>query len=202
MIDYKVYVNNGNEALGVDKKTITVNEDVRTADEAAMAREIHHENTLIPEQVAQAVLQNFCKAAANLMSMGFCVQLRNGNDVALRIHPDLHLEGGNMDLERAKQIMPDDIHTEEDMVKNAGELVSRVGVSVKVAAECQPKFSELLMDMKPSVNRNGIVERARVNRKDSEGGETASPDPSQGGDNDGDDTGGGGGNHNDGGDDD
>ncbi len=45
MIDYKVYVNNGNEALGVDKKTITLNEDL------------------------QAVLQNFCKAAANLMSM-------------------------------------------------------------------------------------------------------------------------------------
>lgn len=193
MIDYKVYVNNGVEALGVDKKTITVNEDVRTADEAAMAREIHHENALIPEQVAQSVLQNFCKAAANLMSMGFAIQFKNGNDVALRIHPDLHLEGGSIDLDRAKQIMPDEVHTEEDMVNNAGELVSRAGVTVKVAAECQTKFTELLRDMKPSVNRAGIVERAKVTRKDSEGGGTT-PDPGTGGgDNGGDDNGGNGG---------
>ena len=200
MIDYKICVNNGNEILGIDRKTITVNEDVRTADEAAVAREIAHENPLIPEQVAQSVLQNFCKAAANLMTMGFAIQFRNGNDVALRIHPDLHLEGGSIDLARAKQIMPDDVHTEEDMVNKAGELVSRAGVSVKVAAEAQPKFTELLKSLNPSVNRSGIVERAKVTRKD--GGDTPAPDG--GGDTptpDPDPDGGGGGDH-DGGDDD
>ena len=29
-------------------------------------------------------------------------------------------EGGSIDLDRAKQIMPDEVHTEEDMVNNAG----------------------------------------------------------------------------------
>ena len=195
MIDYKVCLNNGNEVLGVDQKTITANEDVRTADEAAMAREIHHENPLIPEQVAQGVLQNFCKAAVNLMSMGFAIQFRNGNDVALRIHPDIHVAGGNIDLERAKELMPDDVHTEADMVTFAGELVSRAGVTVRVAAESQPKFTELLKSLNPGVNRTGIVERAKVMRKDGEGGEgggttPVTPDPGTGGD---DNPGGGGG---------
>ena len=186
MIDYKVCLNNGNELLGVDQKTITANEDVRTADEAAVAREIAHENPLIPEQVAQGVLQNFCKAAANLMSMGFSIQLRNGNDVALRIHPDIHVDGGNIDLARAKELMPDDVHTEEDMVTFAGELVSRAGVTLRVKAESQPKFTELLKSLNPGVNRTGIVERAKVTRKDGEGGEgggttPVTPDPGTGG---------------------
>ena len=189
MIDYKVCLNTGNELLGVDQKTITANEDVRTADEAAVAREIAHENPLIPEQVAQGVLQNFCKAAANLMSMGFSIQLRNGNDVALRIHPDIHVDGGNIDLARAKELMPDDVHTEEDMVTFAGELVSRAGVTLRVKAESQPKFTELLKSLNPGVNRTGIVERAKVTRKDGEGGGSdgggttpVNPDPGTGGD--------------------
>ena len=31
-----------------------------------LAREIHHLNALIPEQVAESVLANFCQAAAQL----------------------------------------------------------------------------------------------------------------------------------------
>ena len=182
MIDYKVCVNNGNEVLGINQKTITANEDLRTADEAALAREIAHENPLIPEQVAQSVLQNFCKAAANLMTMGFAIQLRNGNDVALRIHPDIHVDGGNIDLQRAMELMPDKVHSEADMDTYAGDLVSRAGVTVKVRAESQPKFTELLKSLNPGVNRTGVVERAKVLRKDGEGGGTTpTPDPGTGG---------------------
>lgn len=207
MIDYKVYVNNGIEALGVNQKTITANEDLRTVDEQDLAREIHHENTLIPEQVAQAVLQNFCKAAAKLMAMGFAIQLRNGNDVAMRIHPDIHVEGGNIDLQRAIELMPDKVAGEDDMVTYAGDLVSRAGVTLKVRAESQPKFTELLKSLNPGVNRTGVVERAKVLRKDGTGGTTpnpgtgggTTPDPgtggggtNQGGGNQGGGTGGGG----------
>ena len=55
--------------------------------------------------MAKAVLENFCKAAAHLMSMGFAIQLKNGNNVALRIHPDIHVKGGNINLERAKELV-------------------------------------------------------------------------------------------------
>ena len=127
MIEYKVSLNNGIEAFGVDQKTITANEDVKTCDETALAREISHENPLIPEQVAKAVLENFCKATANLMAMGFAVQLRNGNDVALRIHPDIHVKGGNINLARAKELDPT---VTELTVENAGRLVDKAGVTL------------------------------------------------------------------------
>ena len=58
MIQYEVQLNQGNEALQTGK-TITANEVLLTADEKALAREIHHQNSLIPEDVAAAVLGYF-----------------------------------------------------------------------------------------------------------------------------------------------
>lgn len=167
MIEYKVFLNNGNEALGVNEKTVTANEIVKTCDESTLAREISHENPLIPEQVAKAVLENFCKAAAQLMSMGFAVQLKNGNDVALRIYPDIHVKGGNINLDRARQLDPE---VTELTLENAGELVSKAGVTVRVKADCQQKFTDLLQSMNVSVQRNGVTERAKVLRTDNSGG--------------------------------
>ena len=48
MIQYEVNLNNGVEAFGTGK-TITANEVLLTCDEKALAREIHHQNSLIPE---------------------------------------------------------------------------------------------------------------------------------------------------------
>ena len=105
MIKYQVSLNKGVEAFGTGP-SITANEIVDTADASALAREIHHLNSLIPEQVAEAVLQNFCEAAANLMAMGYAVVLRSGADAAIRIYPDVHVKGGNINLDRAKQLIP------------------------------------------------------------------------------------------------
>ena len=201
-------MNNGIEAFGIDQKTITANEFVMTCDEQALAREISHENALIPEQVAKAVLENFCKAAAQLMSMGFAIQLKNGNDVALRIHPDIHVKGGNINLARAKELDP----TVTELTKeNAGDLVNRAGVVVRAKAECEPKFTELLLSMGAGISRKDVIERAMVARKDdsgsneNNGGTTPTPDPGTGGgdtpgggdNNGGGDNGGGGGVSND-----
>jgi len=198
MIEYKVSLNNGIEAFGIDQKTITANEDVKTCDETALAREISHENPLIPEQVAKAVLENFCKATANLMAMGFAVQLRNGNDVALRIHPDIHVKGGNINLARAKELDPT---VTELTVENAGRLVDKAGVTLRAKAECEPKFTELLLAVGSSVSRNEVIERAKIVSSGSgnQGGTTPSTpttpeNPGTGGDNnggggDGDDSG-------------
>ena len=166
MIKYQVNFNQGIEALNTGK-TITANEIVETADEKALAREIHHLNQLIPEQVAEAVLANFCAAAAQLMAMGYAVVLKNGNDAALRIYPDIKIKGGNINLARAKEIDPS---VSELKMENAGDLALKAGVTVRAKAECEAKFTELLLAQGASVERKAVVEKAFVARKGSQGG--------------------------------
>ena len=162
---YEISLNQGNEVLG-SGKTITANEVVETVDEKALAREIHHLNALIPEQVAESVLANFCQAAAQLMAMGYAVTLKNGNDVALRIYPDIHIKGGNINLARAKELDP----TVTDLtLENAGDLATKAGVTVRAKAECETKFTELLLAQGASVERKGVVEKAYVARKENSG---------------------------------
>ena len=169
MIKYQVSLNKGVEAFGTGP-TITANEIVDTADASALAREIHHLNSLIPEQVAEAVLQNFCEAAANLMAMGYAVVLRSGADAAIRIYPDVHVKGGNINLDRAKQLIPGTVALSLD---NAGELVTKAGVTVRAKAECEPKFNDLLTTAGARLERKEVVEKAfvkRANASDSENG--------------------------------
>lgn len=177
MIDYKGQLNMGNEALQ-SEKTITANEVLRTCDTKALAREISHQNALIPEQVAAAVLENFCKAAAEKMAEGFAIQLNNGQDVAIRIFPDIHVKGGNINLARAKELDPT---VTELTVENAGDLIDRAGgVTCRVRATCMQKFTDLLEKEEYQVKRTGIEVKAYVERV--------------GGDDDGDDGQGGGNN--------
>lgn len=159
MIEYQGQVNRPNAALGATERTITANEVVRTADTKAVAREIHHQNTLIPEQVAESVLQNFCAAAVELMSQGFALQLQSGQDVAMRILPDIHLKGGNINLKRARQLTGNQQLTEDEMVAQAGELIDKVGLKVSVRAIVQQKFTDMLDKEGYTLKRTGIVER-------------------------------------------
>ena len=165
MIKYDVQLNQGNEALQTGK-TITANELLLTCDEKALAREIHHQNSLIPEDVAASVLGYFGKAAAQLMAMGFAIQFKNGQDVLMRIYPDIHLKGGNINLERAKQLDPT---VTELTLENAGDLATKAGVSVRVRCESEVKFTELLNTEGFSIERNSVKELAYVAKKGSEG---------------------------------
>ena len=159
MIDYKGQLNMGNEALK-SEKTITANEVLRTCDTKALAREISHQNPLIPEQVAAAVLENFCKAAAEKMAEGFAVQLNAGDDVAIRIFPDIHIIGGNINLARAKELDPTVTALTE---QNAGDLIDRAGgVKVRVRATCMTKFTELLEAENYQTKRVGIETKAYI----------------------------------------
>ena len=145
MIQYEVNLNNGVEAFGTGK-TITANEVLLTCDEKALAREIHHQNSLIPEDVAASVLGYFGKAAA-------------------RIYPDVHLKGGNINLERAKQLNPE---VTDLTLENAGELATQVGVKVRVRCETEAKFTELLDSEGYSVERKAVKEVAYVAKKGSD----------------------------------
>ena len=177
MIEYKGQLNMGNEALGTEK-TITANESLRTCDTKALAREIAHaSHDLIPEQVAAMVLENFCKAAAEKMAEGFAIQLNNGQDVAIRIFPDIHVKGGNINLARAKELDPT---VTELTAENAGDLIDKAGgVTCRVRATCMQKFTDLLDKEEYQVKRTGIEVKAYVERV---GGDDDG-DENQGGDN-------------------
>ena len=179
MIKYEVKLNQGNEALQTGK-TITANEVLLTCDEKALAREIHHQNSLIPEDLAASVLGYFGKAAAQLMAMGFAVQMKNGQDVLLRIYPDVHLKGGNINLERAKELIPE---TTDLTMENAGELATKAGVKVRVHCEAEAKFTELLESQDFSVERKAVKEVAYIAKKgsDATGDDTGNTGGNQGG---------------------
>ena len=170
----------GNEALG-SEKSISANEYLRTCDAKALAREISHQNRLIPEDVAAAVLGYFCKAAVEKMSEGFAIQLYNGSDVALRIFPDIHIKGGNINLQRAQEL---DQTVTELTAENAGELIDKAGgVTCRVRATTMQKFTDLLEAEGYQVKRVGIETKAYV--------ELANSGEAGGDDNGGDDNGGG-----------
>lgn len=169
MIKYQVSLNKGVEAFGTGP-SITANEIVDTADASALAREIHHLNSLIPEQVAEAVLQNFCEAAANLMAMGYAVVLRSGADAAIRIYPDVHVKGGNINLDRAKALIPGTVALSLD---NAGDLVTKAGVTVRAKAECEAKFTDLLNKAEARLERKEVVEKAFVKRANASDNDSA-----------------------------
>ena len=168
MIQYEVQLNQGNEALQTGK-TITANEVLQTCDEKALAREIHHQNSLIPEDVAASVLGYFGKAAAQLMAMGFAIQFKQGQDVLMRIYPDVHLRGGNINLDRAKQLSPD---VTDLTLENAGELATKAGITVRVRCETEAKFNELLDSEGISVERKAVKEVAYVAKKGSDNTQT------------------------------
>lgn len=178
MINYKGQLNEGNAALGTEK-TITANEDIRTCDLKALAREINHQNALIPEDVAASVLGYFCKAAVQKMAEGFAVQLTSGSDVAIRIFPDVHIKGGNINLARAKQLDPSITKLTEDVV---APLIDKAGVQVRVRATCMQKFTDLLESEGYQLSRTGVETKAYVDRKGTDPDEayTRPTDPSTG----------------------
>ena len=185
MIDYTIKINNGNENIGNNAKSITVKEKVKTAGVKDLSREIALLNKLIPEQVAASVLDNFCEAAAALMSMGQAVVLKSKGKAAIRLIPDVKLNGRNITLARAQQL--DDTITDltED---NAGDLVARVGVRVRARAVCEPAMTKLLQAAGVSTQKKDTINipkilRANNNGGNSGGGNTGSGNSGGGGDN-------------------
>lgn len=181
---YQIQVNNGNANLGVTQKTITVNEVTDVVDQKFMAHYIHLHNGLIPEDVAAQVLGMFGECAAELMAQGHAIHLKREQDVLIRIYGDIHVKGGNINLERARELMQNPALTEQEMVELAGELVSRAGVTVRARCEAEQKLTDLLKRQDAPVQRvDGIKEVAFV---PAGGTGSDSDDNGQGGDDNGD----------------
>lgn len=166
MIKFNVTINNGNEYLGTEGKTITVNEDVKTVDNRALARQINLHNPLLPISLLMSMIEEMIPAIAELMALGYVIQLKYGDEVMLRIGPDVKVNTPtyNINLAKAREI---DSSIVEITAENAGDLVDRTGVTLRVKADVQQKFTELLRGMKPPVRRENVIERDRITRTDS-----------------------------------
>ena len=174
MIKYNVKLHNGNEALGISEKSVSAAEVVENVDAKFMAHHMHLHNALIPEDVATAVLNAFCESAAELMGQGHAVVLTSKGKAALRLYPDIHVKGGNINLARAQELMPE---VTELSLDNASELVQRAGLTLRAKAECEPAMGVLLDQSKSGLTLNEVVNVPYVHR-------TASPaapaDPTDG----------------------
>lgn len=180
MIEYTIKINNGNENIGSNAKSITVKENVKTAGVKDLSREIALLNKLIPEQVAAAVLDNFCEAAAALMSMGKAVVLKSRGKAAIRLIPDVKIKGRNITLARAQEIDSTITDLTED---NAGDLVQRVGVRVRARAVCAPALTELIQAAGVSTQKANVVNIPKILRANDNGGNSGGGSTPSGGDN-------------------
>ena len=161
MIKYDVKLNNGVEAFGTTEKTLTASEHVENVDANFMAHHMHLHNPLIPEDVATAVLNAFCESAAELMGQGLAVVLTNKGKAALRLYPDVHVKGGNINLARAQELMEG---VTELTLDNASELVQRAGLTLRAKAECEPAMGVLLDQSKSGLTLNAVVNVPYVQR--------------------------------------
>ena len=103
--------------------------------------------------------------------------------MALRIFPDIHIKGGNINLARAKELDPT---VTELTAENAGDLIDRAGgVTCRVRATCMQKFTDLLEKEEYQVKRIGIETKAYVERvngdESGEGGGDDNGNNNQGG---------------------
>ena len=171
MLKFNVCLNQGNEALQTGK-SITANEVCDTADNNFVAHHLHLHNQLVPEDVAKAVLNSFIETVAELVGQGYAVQLMKGGDVMLRIYPDIHLNGDNINLARAQQLDPS---VTDLTLQNAADLAARVGVTVRPRAQVTQKFADLLDQKKGSVERNAVVEKPYVTRTSTDPNNPSNP---------------------------
>lgn len=169
MIDINIYVNNGNENLGTTGKTLTVNELPKEVSLDFVAEELHHKMRHLEKEDITMVLSRFLDVAARMMAEGFGIQYTNTKDaVMMRLYTDARLACQSINVQKAMELMPGVVTDEQTMVAHAGELVNLVGVKLRPYVEVQQKFHELLGDYKPKYQVKGIVERAYVEKKDSE----------------------------------
>ncbi len=169
MIDYKLFINNGNEAFGTTGKTLSIEEQPRTISVDFLADAIYFQNELVPKRQVKEVLSTFGVVAARLMAEGLALQFQADGDVLLRLYCDAKVKGGNINLQRARELTGNPNLTEEEMVQRAGEIVRLAGVQLRAYAEVQKKFNELLGSFHPQPNLTGTEERARIERTGQQG---------------------------------
>ena len=159
MIKYGLYLNEGNEALNLGR-TITANELPDDMTAAQLAREISHDNPLVPESVAKGVIDSFCRIVAQAMAEGRCVNLCNGSDVFLRLYADVHL-AKTFDLKEAKARG----YEGSTLTEECFTLIQPSDLVIKAHAEVEQKFTDMVRDKRDGLQRTHTETRAYIRRK-------------------------------------
>ena len=166
-MEYDVIINEGNENLGIDEKTITVRTILEKGKAKEFYREMYYHNRLVPTQVVDNVIESFCAVAVSLMAEGrtICLYSKNDDkkDVAIRLYPEVQLNGNykRINIERAKELDPT---VTEITPENAAELVAKHGVTCHIRADVRPRFSQLLKDQKPELTRRNVVVKKKIKK--------------------------------------
>ena len=183
MVDVIISINNGNEYLGTTGKSLTVNEQPKEVSLDFVAEELHHKMRHLEKEDITTVLSRFLDVAARMMAEGFGIQYTNTKEaVMMRMYTDARLSCQSINLAKAKELMPDVVYTEQDMVEHAQELVAAAGIKLRPYVEVQTKFHELLAEYKPKYNVKGTKEIPYVARTENGNGGSGSGDNgSQGG---------------------
>ena len=169
MVDFNIFINNGNEAFGTTGKTITVNEQPKDVSLDFVAEELHHKMRHLEKEDITMVLSRFLDVAARMMAEGFGIQYTNTKDaVMMRLYTDARLACQSINLQKAMELMPGVVTDEASMVAHARELVALAGVKLRPYVEVQQKFHDLLAQYNPKGQAKDIVERAYVEKKDSD----------------------------------
>lgn len=166
MVEYKLFINNGNEAFGTTGKTLSIEEQPKTVSVDFIADAIHSQNELISKRLAAEVLAIFGEVAARMMAEGLALQFQNDGKAILRLYADAKIKGGNINLSRARELTGNPALTEEEMVQRAGEIVSLAGVQLRAYAETEQKFNEMLKSYNPQPHLVATQERVYVQKKD------------------------------------
>lgn len=167
MIKYNLQINNGVEAFGTTGKTISANEVVDTCDASELAREIAHHAEVVSERTAKYVLDNILAAVVQKMSEGKAVVLTLDGKAALRIYPDIHIKGGNINLTRAKELDPEVTDITLDNI--SGIVAKAGGVTLRAKAEVEKPLTDALKKQEVSLHLNEKKEMPRLNRTEGSG---------------------------------
>ena len=148
---YKLQINAANAAIG-SSCTVTANEVVEPLSSKELAREIHHANALIPEDVARSVIDNFAEVAAQKMAQGYSIHLKKGDDVMLRIYADIHL-ADTFDLAKLRSRG----YTGSEITEEAFKYIYASDLTVRARAEAEKKFTKLITDEEVGFHRTNIT---------------------------------------------
>lgn len=144
---YKIFLNHGNENIGFEGDSISVQEVKTAISNDFVAKYIHNKNPLYSIEVMASAIEVLCNGLADLMAEGFDIQLTSKNNVCVRFYPDVKIKGGNINLDRAQELIPG---TTELTKENAAELVRAAGLIVRAKAEVEQKLTEMMRASKPN----------------------------------------------------
>lgn len=160
-IPYSIYLNEGTEGFN-EKKTLTVGETPVDLSATELAREVHHANALIPQAVAEGVINSLMDVIAQKLAEGYRISLRHRGEAYLSLYADLHLKQ-TFDLAEARKRG----FTGTELTLEAAPLITANDITLRARAEVEQKFTEAVRTYCQGIQRTDSKTRPFVRKKGS-----------------------------------